>query len=312
MSPSTKMIEKLKQGIHSLDKGVEAKPDESDDEPLSYFIDHLTPAMIEEARTQLNETDETRPKAMEEFKKLIEKEKKLVSIMDEDFLIAFLRARKFNVKKAFKLLQNYWQFRKEYRYIYDETDAESVMKLILKPILGVLRYRDRKGRVVLVFKVGLWDPEIDVFEQVFRAVTGVLIHSSSYEATQVCGYRIIFDLRGLSWKQMKMCTPSNMMLLVRSTQYCFPARYKGIHIISENKLFNIVWAIACPFLTQKLKTRIMYHGTDPSPLVDYIHPSILPVEFGGQAEPFENSKWKDILIACTDLVVRQLDYGYKD
>ncbi|CAL1300594.1 unnamed protein product, partial [Larinioides sclopetarius] len=152
MSPSTKMIEKLKQGIHSLDKGVEAKPDESDDEPLSYFIDHLTPAMIEEARTQLNETDETRPKAMEEFKKLIEKEKKLVSIMDEDFLIAFLRARKFNVKKAFKLLQNYWQFRKEYRYIYDETDAESVMKLILKPILGVLRYRDRKGRVVLVFK----------------------------------------------------------------------------------------------------------------------------------------------------------------
>ncbi|GBO43186.1 hypothetical protein AVEN_170392-1 [Araneus ventricosus] len=68
---STKMIEKLKQGIHSLDKSVEAKPAESDDEPLSYFIDHLTPAMIEEARTQLNETDETRPKALEEFKKLI-------------------------------------------------------------------------------------------------------------------------------------------------------------------------------------------------------------------------------------------------
>ncbi|GBO24993.1 hypothetical protein AVEN_140810-1, partial [Araneus ventricosus] len=52
-----------------------------------------------------------------------------------------------------------------------------------------------------------------------------------------------------------MCTPNNILLLVRSSQYCFPARYKGFHVISENKLFKVIWAIASPFLTQKLKTR---------------------------------------------------------
>lgn len=306
------MIEKLKQGIHSMDKSVESKPAGPDDEPLSYFIEHLTPAMIEEARTQLNETDETRAKALEEFKKLIKKEKKLVSIMEESFLMAFLRARKFNVKKAFKLFQNYWQFRKDFRYIYDQTDPTSVKEFILKPHMGALMHRDRKGCVVLVFKVGLWDPEVDVFEQVFRAVTAVLIHSIGYPATQVCGYRMIFDLRGLSWKQMKLCTPSNILLMVRSSQYCFPARYKGFHVISESKLFNVIWAIVSPFLTQKLKTRVMFHGTDTSPLVDYIHPSILPVEWGGQAEPFSNDKWTDIVHASTEIVTRQLRYGYQD
>ncbi|KAF8778638.1 Clavesin-1 like protein [Argiope bruennichi] len=311
MMSSTKMIEKLKQGIHSLDKSVEPKPVDSDDEPLPYVMDYLTPALIEEARTQLNETDEIRPIALEELKKLIKQDKKLVSIMDDNFLLAFLRARKFNVKKAFKLLQNYWQFRKEYRYIYDCSDFDSVKEVILKPVMGALTHRDRKGCLVLVFKVGLWDPEVDVYEQVFRAVTGVLVHSITYPATQVCGYRMIFDLRGLSWKQLKMCTPSNILLMVRSSQYCFPGRYKGFHIISESKLFNIVWTIASPFLTQKLKTRVMFHGTDTSPLLDYIHPSVLPVEFGGQAEPFENTKWKDLVDDSTEMVARHLHYGYQ-
>ncbi|GBN85713.1 hypothetical protein AVEN_1010-1, partial [Araneus ventricosus] len=57
---------------------------------------------------------------------------------------------------------------------------------------------------------------------------------------------------------------------------------------------------------------VMFHGTDTSPLVDYIHPSILPVEFGGQAEPFENTKWKDIIHDSTELVLRHLRYGYQD
>ncbi|GIY00194.1 alpha-tocopherol transfer protein-like protein [Caerostris darwini] len=304
MMPSTKVIEKLNPAIHALRNGS--------DEPLSYFITYLTPAMIEEARTQLKETDESRTKGLEELKQLIKKESKLVTPTDESFLLAFLRARKFNAKKAFKLLQNYWRFRKEHKNIYDHSDSTSVKQLILKPMMGALTYRDKSGCVVLLFKVGMWDPDVDVYEQVFRAVTAVLVHSIQFPATQVCGYRIIFDLRGLTWTQLKMCTPSNMLLMIRSTQFCFPARYKGVHIISENKLFNLVWAVAHPLLTSKLKKRIMFHGTDLAPLSEYIDPSILPVEFGGQADPFENTKWSEVLDECTHQVLDQLMYGYKD
>ncbi|GFR05767.1 retinaldehyde-binding protein 1 [Trichonephila clavata] len=313
MMSSTKVIEKLKQGIQSLDKCSEVKPGDSmEEEPLSYFIDYLTPAMIEEARTQLKETDEIRPKALEDLRELIKNERNLVSPTDDTFLLSFLRARKFNVKKAFKLLQNYWAFRKEHRHIYDSSDSASVKRLILKPIMGALTHRDRNGCVVLIFKVGLWDPESDVYEQMFRAVTAVLIHSIQFPATQVCGYRMIFDLRGLSWAQLKLCTPTNMLLMIRSTQYCFPARYKGFHLLSENKLFHFVWAVTHPLLTPKLKKRIMFHSDDLSALKDYINPSILPQEFGGEAETFENTKWSDILEESTDQVMNFLHYGYKD
>ncbi|GFV54558.1 alpha-tocopherol transfer protein-like protein [Trichonephila clavipes] len=153
MMSSTKVIEKLKQGIQSLDKCSEAKPGDSmEEEPLSYFIDYLTPAMIEEARTQLKETDEIRPKALEDLRELLKNERNLVTPTDDTFLLSFLRARKFNVKKSFKLLQNYWAFRKEHRHIYDSSDSASVKRLILKPIMGALTYRDRNGCVVLIFK----------------------------------------------------------------------------------------------------------------------------------------------------------------
>ncbi|PRD34624.1 UNVERIFIED_CONTAM: hypothetical protein NCL1_14027 [Trichonephila clavipes] len=57
---------------------------------------------------------------------------------------------------------------------------------------------------------------------------------------------------------------------------------------------------------------IMFHSDDLSALKDYIHPSILPQEFGGEAETFENTKWSNIIDESTDQVMNLLRYGYKD
>ena len=73
---------------------------------------------------------------------------------DDLFLLAFLRSRKFNVKKAFKLLQNYWSFRREYSNIYDFTENEPVIKIFQGSYIGFLPYRDRNGCCVVVTKSG--------------------------------------------------------------------------------------------------------------------------------------------------------------
>ncbi|XP_054718264.1 clavesin-1-like [Uloborus diversus] len=310
MSSQAKVIEKLKQSIHPQEKGSESKKEEGTDELLPYMMDYLTPAMVEEARTLLKETDDVRTLALEELRKYIEKEANLVTPTDDLFLLSFLRSRKFNVKKAFKLLQNYWCFRKDYRFIYDTSQKDSVARLILRNFLGMLPYRDRNGCVVLIMKIGNWNPDEDTYEDLFRAISAVLIHSNKFAATQVAGYRMIFDARHLTWAQLKYCTPANILLLVKSTQYCFPARYKGFHILSENKLFNLAWSIVRPLLTQKLKKRIILHGNDLSPLLDYIHPSVLPDEYGGEGGPLENSKWLDVIENEADNILGLLNYGY--
>ncbi|XP_035209968.1 retinaldehyde-binding protein 1-like [Stegodyphus dumicola] len=217
MSSSSKMIEKLKQGIQGLEKVSEVKK-EGTHEILPYLMHDLTPALIEEARTKLKETDEIRPKALEELRELLKNEKNLITPVDDLFLLSFLRARKFNVKKAFKLIQNYWSFRNEYSHIYDTVETQPVLDMLYRNCLGFLPYRDRQGCVVVICKIGMWDPSVDTYEVLFRAATAILIHSMQLPATQVAGYRVIFDTRGLSWKQLKMCTPSNIILLIRSTQ----------------------------------------------------------------------------------------------
>lgn len=323
MSSSTQVIKKLKlesqecldplSDLHA-EEAVEAIEVEEDEEILDYFMYNLTPKMMEEARTQLNETDEVRATALQDLKLLLKKEnmeKNLVCPMTDAFLLPFLRSRKFNVNRAFKLVQNYWKFRKEHRHIFDTSNSQRVKELILRNILGFLPHRDRNGSVVAVFKVGEWNPELDAYEEMFRSISAILIHSIQFPATQVCGYRVIFDARNLSWQQMKMCTPTNILLLIHSTQHCFPARYKGFHFLSENKLFNLLWAIIYPLLTKKLKKRIMLHGSNLAPLLDYIHPSVLPTEYGGTAGPFENSKWEKTIDENAENILDQLNYGYK-
>ncbi|XP_015926977.1 alpha-tocopherol transfer protein-like [Parasteatoda tepidariorum] len=311
---SAKVMKRLKLGLcgsASFDKLSESKMDDTE-EKLPYIMDYLTPSMVEEAKLQLRETEEVKIKALEDFRALIRKEKNFVIPMDDAFLLQYLRARKFNVKRAFKLLQNYWIFRRDHRKIFDSSNSDIVIQLILRNYIGFLPYRDRQGCVVAIFKVGLWNPDSDNLEQLFRAIAAILIHSIQFPASQVCGYRMIFDARGLSWSQMKMCTPANILLLIHSTQHCFPARYKGFHILSENKLFNLAWSIIYPLLTSKLKRRVMLHGSDLSALLDYISPSVLPLEYGGEAESLDNIIYKDVIKENTEKVLDQLNYGYKD
>lgn len=64
----------------------------------------------------------------------------------------------------------------------------------------------------------MWDPEEDTYENLFRTITAILVYSMEHEATQIAGFRIIFDTRGLNWKQLKYATPTNVLLMIRSTQ----------------------------------------------------------------------------------------------
>lgn len=65
-----KVIKKMKKGFQKLESCEKAQPDEGD-KVLPFTSTQLTPALIEEARKKLNETDEVKEKALAEFRKLI-------------------------------------------------------------------------------------------------------------------------------------------------------------------------------------------------------------------------------------------------
>lgn len=305
-----KVIKKMKKGFQKPE-GCEKAKTEDGHKALPFVCTQLTPELAEEARKKLNETEEVKEKALAEFRKLIANEKNFEVPDNEQLLMAFLRSRKFNVKKAFKLSQNFWNFRRENRRMYEFIDLGSAVSLIHRNFLGFLHYRDMNGCSVFILKVSLWNTEIDTFEDIFKVVSGILIYSLEYDATQIAGFRAIIDLRGLNWNHIKQLTPTNIIQSIRSTQFCFPARYKGIHVLSENKMLNLIWGMIYPLLTQKLKRRIFFHGEDLTPLTQFIHPSVLPEEFGGQGPVFDNDDWKDIIHSRMNGILSMLNYGYK-
>lgn len=62
----------------------------------------------------------------------------------------------------------------------------------------------------------------------------------------------------------------------------------------------MVFALFKPFLNEKLKNRIIFHGTDQESLHKYISPKCLFPQYGGTLEMarIDGSKWLDYLLTC--------------
>lgn len=123
--------------------------------------------------------------------------------------------------------------------------------------------------------------------------------------TQVHGAVVIFDMDGLSLQQTWQFTPSFAKRIVDWLQDSVPMRIKAIHIVNQPKIFQIVFALFKPFLREKLRNRIHFHGTDLAALHKHISPKHLPPVYGGtsQIPRVDGPQWYSMLY--------QLDREYK-
>lgn len=64
----------------------------------------------------------------------------------------------------------------------------------------------------------------------------------------------------------------------------------------------MVFALFKPFLTEKLRKRIIFHGTDRKSLHKYISPKHLSKEFGGTLDipPIDGRDWYKYLLLVDD------------
>lgn len=74
--------------------------------------------------------------------------------MEDEYFIQFLRARKYDVKRAFSLLQNKYKVKKSYADVYDDCDFDEVLRITQKGAACCLPYRDEDGCAVIIFKMG--------------------------------------------------------------------------------------------------------------------------------------------------------------
>ena len=73
---------------------------------------------------------------------------------DAEFLLRFLRARKFDCERANQLLINYFTVREECKEQLGNLIPTSGKKVFDTGLSIVLPHRDREGRKIMYFRVG--------------------------------------------------------------------------------------------------------------------------------------------------------------
>jgi len=195
--------------------------------------------------------------------------------------------------------------------LFKDLCPESVSHVFKEEIQAVMEKRDSQGRHVFIFIAGKWNPDKVNLDDIFRSNYLFLEEMTSTEETQICGVTAIVDFEGMSFYQARQFTPKHAIRMVQIIQDSFPCRFQEFHMINQPQVFNFLFAVVKPFLSEKIKKRIYLHGRDMESLHDKVDPEILP-DFLGGSESLDETirKFNQKFLRRNQHYKDLLQYGY--
>lgn len=282
---------------------------------LELEIGELSAEKQEVARIELRETPEVKSQAIKELRELLKGATDLKSPYENDpWLVRFLRPCKFYPQSAFELIKRYYAFKVKHANVFDGLLPSRETNIFEHNILVVQPNRDQYGRRILIIELGKkWKHNKCSLDEVYKGVVLYLEAAMLEPETQVSGAVVIFDMDGLSLQQTWQFTPPFAKRIVDWLQDAIPCRVKNIHIVNQPYIFNVVFALFKPFLKEKLKNRIIFHGTDRKSLHKYLDSKCLSSVYGGslQIPRVSGEEWLKLLQMCDKEYKVINSYGYK-
>ncbi|CAH1117991.1 unnamed protein product [Phaedon cochleariae] len=266
----------------------------TDNVPFIKLGDHLMRLDLEDlnekeaqrAEKELQETPENVQFAISKFKEILQAEENLyVPLEDESFLIKFLRPCRFQPETAARILRRFYRFKIKHPKYGKNITPNSVRHVFDTEVFKFLPTRTSSGARIMIVNCGeKWNPKKVSLEDMFKAVMVAIEIAMLEPRTQLGGVHVILDLVGLSLVHVYQFSPSTAKLILDWVQDCTAVRLKGIHVINQPILFNMVYSIFKPFLGDKLKKMLFFHGVNSKSLLENISKESLPEIYGGTAD----------------------------
>jgi len=273
----------------------------------------LDPVWVDLAERLLKEDPRERAEKVASFRAAISAEPSLKNRMGfnnlpmdkgtEGLMVRFLRSGSWKVEEALKILMAYCSLGEEYQ-VYVEKAVPSGLDSVWKKRLNTMcEKRDGHGRRVYIFRLGKWDPDTLPVEE-FYASAYVLLELVAREVkTQIAGVTVIADIKGFSLKHIRNLGIDQIRCIAAFLTGGFPLWFRRIHVVNYPRIFNVLFNMIGPFLNERIRSNIIFHGSDLSDLHKEVAPEILPSDLGGSG---------DLDNTAAVATAKQLDEHYKE
>nr|CAI5846142.1 unnamed protein product [Callosobruchus analis] len=170
------------------------------------------------AQEELRETESSRTQCLQSFREWVEQNGDIENCLtDDNFLLRFLRVKKFSIPMAQQLLLKYLNYRKrfsEIMYNLDYTDPK-INELISRGYVFVSPFRDSKCRRVIIYDLSKFDVSK------FSGVDLARSHAITYETlvdddeSQILGVHHVADVEAVSPQFLTLFTITEFSYLIR-------------------------------------------------------------------------------------------------
>ncbi|XP_066908793.1 alpha-tocopherol transfer protein-like [Halyomorpha halys] len=263
---------------------------------------------------ELGETEESRSKGLATLRRYISEHPEIHTDQTDEFLLRFLRARKFDEDRAFKLLKGYLSAKKRDPELFRLSPALEDVVHLGHGWQCVLSGRTKKGQAIFVSRPGKYNiisekskrggKQAMVVEESFRTNVLALEWSLLEEMTQLAGLVCIIDMEGFSLiKHSAFLNPYHTMRTTSVVQDTLPLRFGGFHVVNQPRYMDAIYALFKPFLKEKIRERIYFHGRCYEQLHEFISPEVLPKEYGGTRGTIDDDDWKERLLADRERIL---------
>lgn len=137
--------------------------------------------------------------------------------------------------------------------------------------------------VPTIVSPGVWDTSKVSLVEFIAAIRLTGIATMLHRNAQQNGVQLILDVDGLSMGQITNFTPRCCSYLFSLMDYCTPVVTKGLHVVNNGMLFNVLFSTLKPFMSRDLRSKTVMHGKSWHSLAKHIKPRFLPPKYGGSS-----------------------------